>query len=70
MYIVVKKPTEYQLVEKRNDDTPPVVLDTSVDDQKILSELEGQEIHEDSFEVIEEPIYGYADMFNTIAKLK
>lgn len=68
-YQVQKQDSQIILVEKRNDDIPPVIFDTTTEDQAILEGLIGDELNKDDFKVDELPIEGYPNQFHTVAKL-
>ena len=57
------------LVEQRNDDISPVILDTDEKDHSILDLMIGEIIEEDDFEIKELEIEGYPGNFHTIACL-
>lgn len=70
MYQVQKQSNEYFLVEMRNDDIPPVILDTLMGDRELLETMIGRNIEDSNFELIELPIHGYEGTFHTVAKIK
>lgn len=68
-YQVQKHENSIVLVEQRNDDIPPVVLDTVLEDQKILEATIGEILEEEDFQVNELPIEGHPGQYHTVAVL-
>jgi hypothetical protein len=68
-YQVQKHENSIVLVEQRNDEIPPVILDTVSEDQSILEQSLGEIMNEDDFVLEELPIEGYRGQFQTVARL-
>lgn len=68
-YQIQKHENTIVLVEQRNDDIPPVVLDTVAEDQTILEATMGEILEDEDFQVHELPIEGYPGQYHTVAIL-
>lgn len=68
-YQIQKFENQIILVEQRDDEIPPVILDLNEEDQKIVENLVGEIIDEEDFKIKEIEINNYPGNFHTIAEL-
>lgn len=68
-YQIQKIENQIVIVEQRNDDVPPVVLDTTAEDQNILEATMGDLLEDEDFEVNEIEIPGFPGNYHTVARL-